>query len=158
LIQNTSKKSIIFIFGLLFAILLVQIKIDFLNFFIYDQFFRIRPFIPTSGLVSTIIIDKDTEKRLGHSPDAVDYLKFINRLNALQIKPKHLIFVSALSEVTGSESQKKILADELLKFSPVIQLTQQTSYSEGEKDFRLPSPYEKIIVKSAPKTKDENTC
>jgi hypothetical protein len=149
-------KRLVLFAGLIFAILMVQVKIDFLNFFIYDQFFRFRPYVQSSGIVTQIIIDKDTEKVLGHAPDAVDFQKFISQI-PVSSGPKHLIFASSILEITGSESQKKQLADMLTTFPSVMQLTQETVHKEGEKEFLLPSPFEKIKVYSAPKTKDENT-
>ncbi len=150
-------KGIVFLSGIIFSILLIQFKIDFLNYFIYDQFFRIRPYVSDSGLISTVLIDKETEKQMGHTPDAVDYLRFFSSLQSLQIKPKHLIFVSPLNDITGSEVQKKELSNKLSEFPMVIQLTQETTHKEGENEFHLPTPFENILVKSAPKTKDENT-
>ncbi len=149
-------KRLVLFAGLIFAILMVQVKIDFLNFFIYDQFFRFRPYVQSSGIVTQIIIDKDTEKVLGHAPDAVDFQKFISQI-PVSSRPRHLIFASSILDITGSESQKKQLAEMLTTFPSVMQLTQETVHKEGEKEFLLPSPFEKVKVYSAPKTKDENT-
>ena len=93
--------------ALTLAFFITQIKLDFIESFLYDLRVRLRPAPPISEQVSMVMIDEATVQSLKREPEAIDLKNLIEKIQAEH--PLAIVFDLDLKELQGSLADKKAL-------------------------------------------------
>lgn len=155
-------------FALAFSFLLVQIKLDFLESYLYDLRFRLRPFSNLSGQIELVLVDQKTVEHFKRIPGYADHLQMVRAI--LAHEPKALIYVTplmkmgdseeeegrALSAPSGSDAEALELARQLAPHANVYQMTDRMFLKGETTGTRLPVPFDSVRLLSGPKTADLN--
>lgn len=157
------------ILGLVLAVGIVQIKLDFFEYYLYDLHFRSRPSPTPSGHVTLLLMDKTTVEELKGIPDYQAHTRILEKLIAK--KPKAIVFVTPIAPMDnsvfeldraqgsphGENKDLQTFLNTVLSYDSVFQITDQMALKGEENKLVLPAPFEKIKVLSGPKTKDGET-
>jgi hypothetical protein len=156
------------VFALAFSFLLVQVKLDFLESYLFDLRFRLRPTSTTSGAIELVLVDQKTVEHFKRIPSYSDHLAVAKTI--LGQEPKDLIYVTplvkageseeeegrALSAPSGDRMEGKALADFLSRFPNVYQMTDRMFLKGESANMKLPAPFDGVRLLSGPKTADIN--
>lgn len=167
------KKSILqflfaTVFALAFSLVLVQLKLDFLESYLDDIRFRLRPNTSENKDIEIILIDQKTVEHFKRIPNYNDYREVSEQI--LKENPKALIFVTpliksddsedeqskALSSPTGSFDEGMRLANTLMESGKAFQITDRLFLKGEIEKNRLPKPFQHINLLAGPKTADLN--
>lgn len=156
-------------FALAFSFLLVQLKLDFLESYLEDFRFRIRPNSTLSDQIEIVMVDQITVEHFKRVPEYRDHIEVVQKILAQQ--PKAIVYVTPLTRLGDSEDEKaradagptgpaedaRALA-ELLASSPVVYQQTDRMLLKGESPDEMvaPVPFQKVKLLSAPKTSDTN--
>ncbi len=140
-------------FALAIALVISQFRFHYIEAMLYDGRVRLRPTPPVSGLVELIAIDPPTVEKLGHVPNAVDHLQFVERLKTAGATA--VVYAVDPTELTGTSKEKAALGDALSDFKGFFVVTNDVAL-KGEQDvFKLAKPFDQVKVMSGPKTSDK---
>lgn len=156
-------------FALAFSFFLVQVKIDFLESYLEDFRFRIRPDSTLSDQIEIVLVDQTTVEHFKRVPEYKDHADVIRKILAQE--PRALVYVTPLTRLGDSEDEKaraeagpsgptedaRALAA-LLAASPRVYQATDRMLLKGENpdEMRAPAPFENVKLLSAPKTSDTN--
>lgn len=138
------------VFALFVAVLISQIKLDYIESYLYDLRVRARPTPTHSSEIELIFINPGTVQKLKGDPSARDQEELLRRLAAE--KPLAVVYDFDLSQVEGSYADKNAWAQEA-KALPHVYATSKGLFMKGQEG-RLPPPLDAIPLRPAPKTTD----
>ncbi len=139
------------LFAILIAALIVQIKIDFIDSYLFDLFVRTNPSKSSSEKIELIFITPETVAKLNGTPQAQQHALLLEKIKADQ--PLAIFYDFDLSKVTGSASDMQkwsLLAAETKN----IYTASKDLPMKGEAIVQLPKPLDIIKSVPAPKTAD----
>lgn len=166
--QQVATWSLRVAFALAFSFLLVQLKLDFLESYLFDLRFRLRPTVSNSKNIEIILVDQKTVEYFKRIPDYADHLEIVSKI--LKHKPKALIYVTpviktgdsedevtrAQSSPTGSIVQAEKLAEALALSKVAYQMTDRLFLKGESGQNKLPTPFDQLPLLAGPKTADLN--
>lgn len=155
-------------FALAFSFLLVQLKLDFLDSYLYDLRFRLRPFATVSGDVEIVMVDQKTVEHFKRIPGYDDHAAVVRTL--LAHNPKAVIYVTplikagdseeeegrALAAPSGTVEQGRELAQLLVDSNRGYQMTDRLFLKGESGQNKLPAPFDRVPLLAGPKTADLN--
>ena len=155
-------------FALAFSFLLVQLKLDFLDSYLDDLRFRLRPSSQLSNQIELVVVDQKTVEHFKRIPTYRDHEEALRQI--LAQKPKAVLYVTSLGKLgeseddagkllsspSGTKEEARSLAQVLKNAPNLYQLTDQLFLRGESKRQRLPPPFEDVQLLSAPKTADTN--
>jgi len=141
-------------FALAVGTLISQIKLDYIEAYLYDWRFQLRPNPPTANGVVLISITAETVKELKGVPRAHHHAQVLEALARLH--PRALFYDLDLAKVDGNPHEKQAIVNASRKLNHIYVGTQDFQMPGEEGKLRLPSPYEEIPLITAPKSEDIN--
>ena len=155
-------------FALAFSFLLVQLKLDFLDSYLDDLRFRLRPVSQLSHQIELVVVDQKTVEHFKRIPTFRDHEEALRQI--LSQNPKAVLYVTPLGKLgeteddagrllsapTGTEAEARSFSELLRKSRQVYQLTDQLFLKGESKRQHLPIPFQDVPLLSAPKTADSN--
>lgn len=153
-----SIRSKIFLVGLrillagIIAFFLSQSKMDWAEYYLYDLRSRWAPQTELSGNVELVLIDSDTVQDMRGTPTARDLTLILDRLNGQS--PNSIIFTLNPEEIQGTLADKKEFAEKAANTKGFYFTSDELSMKGEEGTLKLPEPFSKAPVFSAPKTAD----
>jgi signal transduction histidine kinase len=138
-------------FAILITVLLVQFKLDVVEFISYDLRAQWSPKPKSSGQVVLVSIEPETLKTLQHAPEALEWTRLLENLKAA--KPVAVVsFINPVS-VQGKPAELKAFADTATSM-PFIFGEDDLPQTGQVKLEALAKPFDKVEVEPAPKTWD----
>lgn len=152
--------------GLIAAFVILQFRLDPIEFFLFDLRFRVRPFVTNSGKVETVLMDRESVALFKGVPNFRNQADVLAKI--IEQKPLAIAYVTpltpddydeesrgrSLSVAPGSDEDKQEFIDVALSFPNFYQLTDLMVLKGEANKLSLPPPFEQIKVLSAPKTMD----
>lgn len=151
----SARKTAVFLrliaaFGVAFFI--IQIKLDYIESFLYDIRASIRPISRPTGLPQLIFADQVSVEAMHRRANFADYAKLVDKL--VEQKPDYILFNMRFDELEGSIEEKQKFAEAAAKFENLYIITEELEM-KGEVDkLKLSPPLDRIKVASGPKTSD----
>jgi len=136
------------------AVFILQIKLDFLESYLYDIRVRIRPAPAMSGHVSMIMIRPSTVEYFKGTPSFSHHTLLLQQL--LKYNPKVVIYDIDLKATPGSLNDQKVFAETALKFNQFYILTDEMEMRGEQGKLRLPPPLDHLQLFSGPKSSDKS--
>ncbi|MFN7729630.1 MAG: ATP-binding protein [Bdellovibrio sp.] len=155
-------------FALAFSFVLVQLKLDFLESYLFDLRFRLRPVSTVSENVEIILVDQKTVEHFKRIPGFEDHIAVLKTL--LAQNPKAVVYVTpliksgeseeeegrALAAPQGTPEKARELSELLASSGRVYQMTDRLFLKGESGQNKLPAPFEKVPLLAGPKTADLN--
>lgn len=141
--------------SILAAFFIVQIKLDFLDYYIFDIQQRIKPAQNTSEQIEIVSIDQQTIKILGAHPKIKDLHKALETI--LAQSPRKVLLNLRIEEMEGSLADKIKLVELLnAKDNLVWVISPDPDLSTEDLQKKYPYPLYRLNIQFGPKTSDLN--
>lgn len=155
--EGLRKRSVQWFLRILFAgavtILLSQLKLDPLEFILYDWRAGLLPTPIASGHVVLVTINDQTLADLKHAPNAVEFSKVLEAL--YKTKPAHLVSLIRPADFPGSSDQVVQLAWSAQKTNLVYAENAVPTPGQKSLELQLP-PFQAVKTEPAPLTRDHS--
>lgn len=142
------------IFAVAVAIVICQVRLDYIEALTYDSRMAYKPVAPTSGHIEVVFIDKDSMNELQGEPDANDHARFLEQL--AKAKPRAVVYAFDPEEIDGTTEELKNFAMTSEKLPAFYYAANLLPKPGHENMLKLEPPLENIPVYPAPKTADLN--
>ncbi|MES3038320.1 MAG: ATP-binding protein [Bdellovibrionota bacterium] len=140
--------------ALLFGVIISQIKLDFIESWLYDVRVRLNNEHSQSGHTELILIQQDTIQRYKRALSFADYMLFLQNIS--DENPEAILFTFPIEEIEATDEEKQEF-NEFIKTQPHVYFASDKLENRGEKDpLRLPPPLNNLQIVSAPRTADLN--
>lgn len=151
---SNKKRAFAFRLGasLLAAFLILQINLDFFEFYLYDLRARLKPTSATTQRTHLIFVDQKSIEELAGRPSYDDYSDLLEKLIAQN--PDFILLNLRFEEIEGGLESKKRFAQIAEKFTNLIVITNELEMKGEENKLLLPFPLNHLKVLSGPKTSD----
>lgn len=133
------------------AFFLSQIKLDYIEGFLYDLRVRTKAREVTSGKIDLVILDSEGVKKLKSDLTASMLTELVDKI--AQQGPRYILLDLRTEDIKGTDAEKAAFAD-LAARTPGLFVASDDLVLEGQAPPSLPPPFEKIQLASAPKTSD----
>ncbi len=136
------------------AIFILQIKLDFLEAYLYDFRVRLRPAPAVSGHVSMVMIQPSTIEYFKGTPGFSHHTILLKEL--LQQRPKAIVYDLDINSIPGSLEEKKDFVEVAKKFEQFYIITDELKMRGEQGSLRLPAPFQDLKLFSGPKSTDKS--
>lgn len=150
--QNIYNRIIRIVLGTFLALLICRISVDSVEAYFYDLRFRLRPPQKTSGNIELVMIDLKTTDNLKTPPKAEAYFLAIEKIIAGN--PKSLVLVFDVTQIEGSDLEKKNLA-RILKDPRISQISPDTN-PNGKEAIQANPPFDGLRILPGSLTRDRS--
>ncbi|MDG0815389.1 CHASE2 and HATPase_c domain-containing protein [Bdellovibrio svalbardensis] len=140
------------VFASVIAFFLSQIKLDYLEGFLYDLRVRTRAAQPTSGNVELVLLDSLSVQKLKSDMKASILTSLLEKLKTQE--PRFVVLDIRMEELKGTLEEKKALAEVAANIPGLFVVSNDLVLKGEENSLTLIYPFEKVPVASAPKTSD----
>lgn len=141
------------LFASLVAFFLSQLRLDFIEAFLYDQKIRLKPVSKTSGHIELVLVDSKTIQTLRGQPSADEFISVIENIS--QQRPRYIVVAIDPKTFEGSAQQIHALATAMARYRNLYIVTDQMEQKGEEGSLKLEAPFTSVNVASAPKTSDK---
>jgi hypothetical protein len=140
--------------ALVLATFICQIKLEYVESFLYDLRVRIRPAPAVSENVQLILIDPSTVERLRASPGYAQHAQLLNRL--ADVNPRAVIYDLAIEALEGNEQDKAEFLKAAERLPQLTILTDRLQMKGEEAKLQMAYPFDRLRLASGPKSSDTN--
>ncbi|UOF00905.1 CHASE2 and HATPase_c domain-containing protein [Bdellovibrio reynosensis] len=140
------------LFASVFAFLISQTNLDYLESYLYDLRVRFAPAEEVSENIELVLYDQKSVENLKTNLDLNVLGKIVSAVAKDQ--PKYIMLNVALTEIPGTPIEKKNLA-RILESVPSLAVTSDDLPLKGDQEgLSLAAPYNNVKIVSAPRTAD----
>ncbi len=138
--------------ALALAAFISQVKLDYLESYLYDLRVRLRPAPSSSGNIVLIMIDPATVEKLKGPPSFIQHTEFLQKLEST--RPKALLYDLKVPELKGTPQEAKKFAAATEAFAQFFVITDALEMRGEKGKLKFSPPLEKIKLFSGPKSSD----
>lgn len=153
------KKKLVFLLriaaSILAAFFIVQIKLDFFDYYIFDIQQRIKPAKNTSDLFEVISITPENIKKLGSHPKFTDLNLALEKI--IQQSPKKVLLNLRLEDYEGTLAEKLKFVEIANSIENLVWLiSPEPDLTTADLEKKYPYPLYQLNIQFGPKTSDLN--
>lgn len=134
------------------ALLLSQVNLDYVEYYLYDLRVKLSPTSSTSGEISIVNFDQRTVSAIKSDIKASFVQKLTEDIG--KSSPRLIVLNMRLEEIPGTAKEKQELANSLAKNPLVVVTTDNLPLKGDAAGINLDAPYDKVKAASAPMTVD----
>jgi signal transduction histidine kinase len=149
------RSFIITCFAVAAGFVIAGFSLHFLEAYLYDFRFRLRPPARVSKNIAIIMIDKKTVEAYNQVPSLVDHQRLLSKLSAKP--PKALVYVHHIEKIKASPAEKAAFVEQAQKLPNLFEVTDDLTMRGVTSPLTLKGDLQKIRLLSGPPTVDKKS-
>lgn len=138
--------------ALAISVFIFQIRLDYVESYLYDLRVRVRPAPPAAAPISIVLIDPATVQALKGSPEFLHHARFLEALR--RGSPRAVVYDLRPDELKGPAGDRAAFLKAAEALPELRVLTDALQMKGEEGGLRLAPPFERLTVASGPKSSD----
>lgn len=149
------KTFIITCFAVAVGFIISGLSLHFIESYLYDFRFRLRPTLEPAQHIVLITIDKKTVETYNQVPTFHEHLRLLEKLR--EGAPKATVYVQRIDKLKGTAADRKSFVSEAQKLANLFQITEELTMRAEQSTLSMKDDLKSIRVLSGPITADKKS-